>query len=277
VSPEPVDHLLSADGEDLAWELFHENSKTSLVERHPVYRTHPTDAMVVGMMQRLRRVKTYVDAPKVPLPVELPVSIRTLDEVLANRSSARAFTVGPVDLAAVTKVLVSGCGVSRDNADNDFPRPFRQSPSGGALYPLEIYLHAARIDGLAPGLYHYDPEDAELDLLRAGDQSERMAAYLIQPDLFRQAAATLLMSAVFVRSVFKYGDRGYRFVLMEAGHVSQSMLLAAEAIGLGAVPIGGYVDRAADRHLGLDGVTESVVYAMHLGLPAPTPLSHPQH
>lgn len=274
MSLEPVDELLANDGQGLVWEIFHENSKTSLVERHAVYRTHPTDTMIVGMMHSLRRVKTYTDAPKLPLPEDLPASTSTLDEVLATRSSARGFDVGPVGLAAVTKVLVSACGVTRDNADNDFPRPFRRAPSGGALYPLEVYVHAARVEGLMPGLYHYDPEDSELDLLRGGDQSEAMAGYMVQPDLFRQAAATLLFSAVFVRSVFKYGDRGYRFVLIEAGHVAQNMLLTAEAIGLGAVPVGGYMDRDADRHLGLDGVNESVVYGMHLGLPTTMHADH---
>jgi SagB-type dehydrogenase family enzyme len=277
VSVEPVEHLLASDGTDLAWEFFHENSKTSLVEPHPIYRTHPTDNMVVGMMHRLRRVKLYADAPKVPLPDDLPLASTSVDDVLDARSSARSFGPGAVDITELTKVLVSGCGVTRDNEDNDFPRPFRRSPSGGALYPLEIYLHAARVDGLAPGLYHYDPEDLELDVLYRGDQSDRMAQYMIQPELFRQAAATLLFSAVFVRSVFKYGDRGYRFVLIEAGHVAQSMLLAAEALGVGAVPIGGYLDRGADRHLGLDGVNESVIYAMHLGQKATTPAGHGAH
>jgi SagB-type dehydrogenase family enzyme len=274
VSVEPVEQLLTADGTDLSWELFHENSKTSLVEPHPIYRTHPTDNMVVAMMHRLRRVKPYADASKVPLPDELPPASASVDDVLNARSSARSFGPGAIDVTELTKVLVSGCGITRDNADNDFPRPFRRSPSGGALYPLEIYLHAARVDGLAPGLYHYDPEDLELDVLRRDDQSDQMALYMIQPELFREAAATLLFSAVFVRSVFKYGDRGYRFVLIEAGHVAQSMLLAAEALGVAAVPIGGYLDRGADRHLGLDGVNESVIYAMHLGQKATAAATH---
>jgi len=166
MSGEPVDELLATDGEGLVWEIFHENSKTSLVERHAVFRTHPTDTMVVGMMHRLRRVKTYTDAPKLPLPEDLPASTSTLDDVLATRSSARGFGVGPVGLAAVTKVLI------------------------------------------------------------------------------------------------------------EAGHVAQSMLLAAEAIGLGAVPVGGYLDRDVDRHLGLDGVNESVVYVLHLGRPTTVRADH---
>src|SRR3954451_17624362 len=264
---EPMDRLLAADGADLAWELFHENSKTSAVERHAVFGTHPSDAMVVGVMRVLNTVKPYADRPKVPLPEQFPESTRSFDDVLAGRASARGFGGGSVPFAALTKALVLGYGVNRSNQDNDFPRPFRGVPSGGALFPLEVYLHATRVDGLAPGLYHFDPDDNCLDVLRLGVASDEIGRFMVQEDLFRQAAATVLVSAVFVRSVFKYGDRGYRFILLEAGHLAQNMLLTWEAAGLAGVSIGGYLDRAADRYLQLDGLNESVIYLLHAGPP----------
>lgn len=260
-----VDEMLLAEGEEFVWELFHENSKMSLVERHVVYGAHPTDAMVVHMMHRLRRVKPYTDRSKVPLPMDLPPSMRTFDEVVGGRVSARDFAPGAIGVQQLAKALTFGYGVTRSNDDNDYPRPFRAVPSGGALYPLEVYVHATRVNGLAAGLYHYDPEDETLDVLRLGDESAEVASFMVQPDLCRRAAVTLLLTAVFVRSVFKYGDRGYRFVLMEAGHLAQNMLLTAAAMGLAGVSIGGYVDRRADRYLRLDGVNESVVYVLHLG------------
>jgi SagB-type dehydrogenase family enzyme len=133
------------------------------------------------------------------------------------------------------------------------------------LYPLEIYVHAARVDGLAPGLYHYDPEDFSLDVLRRGDATEQIAQFMVQSDLSRQAAATVFVTAVFIRTVFKYGDRGYRFALLEAGHLAQNMILTWEEVGLAGVTIGGYLDRQADHHLSLDGLNESVVYVLHVG------------
>ena len=87
----------------------------------------------------------------------------------------------------------------------------------------------------------------------------------MQSALLGSAAAILLVSAVFFRSVFKYGDRGYRFVLLEAGHVVQNAVLAAAGQQVAAVPIGGYFDRDLDRELGLDGLHESVVYALAIG------------
>jgi len=268
---EPVDRLLASDGDDLVWELFHENSKTSMVERHPVFGTHPSDAMIVRMMRLLRTVKPYTDRPKVPLPVSFPASTRSFDDVLLRRTSARGFGTGSVPFASLVKGLVLAYGVTRSNENNDYPRPFRAVPSGGALYPLEVYLHAARVDGLAPGLYHFDPEDRSLDVLGLGDATDEMASFMVQADLFRQAAATVLVTAVFIRSVFKYGDRGYRFILLEAGHLAQNMLLTWEEAGLAGVSIGGYLDRLADRYLRLDGLNESVVYMLHAGPPAPEP------
>jgi SagB-type dehydrogenase family enzyme len=265
---EPVDRLLASDGDDLVWELFHENSKTSMAEPHPVYGVHPTDAMVVQMMRMLRPVKAYTDRPKVPLPESFPPSTRSFDEVLSGRTSARSFGAGPVPFDRLVKGLILACGITRSNDDTDYPRPFRGVPSGGALYPLEVYLHAARVDGLAPGLYHLDPEDRSLDVLRFGDESDDIASFMVQPELFRQAAATVFVSAVFVRSVFKYSDRGYRFILLEAGHLAQNVLLTWEETGLAGVTVGGYLDRSADRHLGFDGINESVVYVLHAGPPA---------
>jgi SagB-type dehydrogenase family enzyme len=264
---DPVDRLLAADGEDLAWETFHENSKTSMAEPHAVYGVHPTDAMVVRMMRVLRTVKPYTDRPKVPLPETLPASSRSFDEVVNGRVSARGFGSGAVDFGGLMKGLVQAYGITRSNEDNDYPRPFRGVPSGGALYPLEIYLHAARVDGLAPGLYHFDPEDRSLDVLRFGEAGAELAGFMVQQDLFREAAATVFVSAVFVRSIFKYGDRGYRFILLEAGHLAQNLVLGWASVDIAGAPVGGYLDRAADRHLGFDGLNESVVYLLHAGVP----------
>jgi SagB-type dehydrogenase family enzyme len=75
----------------------------------------------------------------------------------------------------------------------------------------------------------------------------------------------LFITAQFERSLFKYRDRGYRFILLEAGHVAQNMNLAATALGLGSVDIGGYFDRQADELLGLDGLTHSTIYMVGIG------------
>jgi SagB-type dehydrogenase family enzyme len=262
---DPIEAQLLRDQADAAWELFHENSKMSRYERRTAFPLPPTDQQVVQTMNRLRSVKPYRDFPKVPLPTKVPASRRSFDEVLLGRVTARGFGPGAIDTEELAKVLFMGYGVTRDNADTHFPRPFRAVPSGGALYPLEIYLHATRMNGLPAGLYHYDPEDYNLDVLRLGDESSALAEMFFQPDLVRGAAAILIVSAVFLRSTFKYGDRGYRFALIEAGHLAQNVVLTAFELGVAAAPVGGFLDRDLDRYLGFDGLMESVVYVILLG------------
>ncbi len=265
---EAVDTLLLHSDLDANWELFHENSKTSLVELHPLFKIWPSDATIVANMKQLRRVKPYTDFPKLALPREVPAATRGFDEVLFGRQTARGFGPAPIHLAQLAKVLMLSYGVNRSNKDSHFPRPFRVIPSGGALYPLEIYVHARRVDGLAPGLYHYDPEDHLFDVLRPRDESDLIIPHFIQQDLAMGAAAYVFISAVFARSTFKYGDRGYRFILFEAGHLAQNATLTAQEMGLATTNVGGYSDRAIDRYLGVDGLNESVIYIMLLGQPA---------
>jgi SagB-type dehydrogenase family enzyme len=93
--------------------------------------------------------------------------------------------------------------------------------------------------------------------------------HFIQKDLAMSAAAYVFISAVFARSTFKYGDRGYRFILFEAGHLAQNATLTAQEMGLATTNVGGYSDRAIDRYLGVDGLNESVIYIMLLGQPEP--------
>lgn len=264
------ERLLLAEDGDAAWELFHENSKASRYERHLTYPVYPSDAAIAAAMRRFRRVHRYADFAKVPLPADFPPAARGLDDVLTTRRSARAFGSRPVSLAELAKVLHMSYGVTRDDDGSGAARPLRISPSAGALYPLELFLYAARVDGLTAGLYHFDAENGDLDALALAPHADRPAGLVVQPDLADSAAATLFVAAVFFRSTFKYGDRGYRFVLLEAGHLVQNAILTAAALGLEAASIGGYFDRDVDRYLGFDGLNQSVVYLLHIGHQAET-------
>jgi SagB-type dehydrogenase family enzyme len=265
VSLDAIDEFLMDRQPELIWELFHENSKTSTHERHPYYLAHPADAAVVAMMRRLRTVKTYRDGRRVDLPAADTPAAQALEERMRARRSARAFDGSELSIEALATVLRCAYGISDDNRDMGYPRPFRVVPSGGALYPLELYVLASRVTGLKPALYHYDCETDELAEVSSGGDIDCFAECMVQPKLLREAAAAIFISAVFLRSTFKYGDRGYRFVLIEAGHLGQNVLHTAGVLGLDAVPIGGYLDRRVDAQLELDGIGESVVYALLLG------------
>lgn len=267
---EAIDTLfIDAPGEAV-WESFHENSKLSRHERHSIFPLPPSDVTVVQAMNRLQTVKPYRDYPKLPLPVGAPACDAAFDEVARRRVTARHFDGSSIELAQLAKVLQLSYGITRDNADTGYPRPFRAVPSGGALYPLNIYAYAARVRGAEPGLYHFDPEEWNLDVLWRRDDLPAIAGFVFQPELVLAAAAVLFVSATFLRSTFKYSDRGYRFALIEAGHVGQNVLLSAQALRLAAAPVGGYLDREVDRYLRLDGLNESVIYMLLLGGSAAT-------
>jgi len=140
----------------------------------------------------------------------------------------------------------------------------RPVPSGGALYPLELYAVALDVDAVEPVVHHYSPYRHRLAWLRTVDR-EAVAAALVDPELAENAAALLVVTAMFWRSRFKYGLRAYRFALLEAGHLMQNALLAAAALGVPARPLGGYYDRLLDGLVGADSLDEASVYALLLG------------
>jgi len=208
----------------------------------------------------VRSVRRWGQVPPVRLPApSLPDA--PFSAVVRARSSGRSFGEEPLPLEALATLLWAGYGVSRRTADP----PLRTVPSGGALYPLELYALVLHVDGLPGGLYHYDPLRHVLEPLDLAVQPETVEGLTAYPELVVPAAVVVLVTALFWRSRFKYGLRGYRFVLLEAGHVGQNVLLAASAIGAGAVPVGGVFDRRVEELLEVDGVDESLVYALSVG------------
>jgi SagB-type dehydrogenase family enzyme len=214
-----------------------------------------------------RAVKRNLNRRALALPPP-DVPDLTLAEALRDRRSERGFGTGEVTFRQLSAVLDAGYGVTR-SADPDDPQPLRAVPSGGALYPLEVYAVLARVQEAEPGLYHFDPLRRVLEVLSQGELPlATLKEASIYPEIVGGCAGTLLVTGVFWRSRFKYGLRGYRFVLLEAGHLVQNVLLMCAALELAAVPLGGFYDRAVDELLGADGVNESVLYAVCLGRPS---------
>lgn len=244
---------------DLLWEWFHENSKTG---RFDIF---PSNDQVVAEMQARAESLDYAAYPLVELPRTRAPLARPLEEAMTARESARGMRPGPLTLEQLSTLLFWAYGVTRDNAGTTNPRPFRTIPSGGALYPLEIYLHSSHVEGLPAGLYHYTASAHHLRRIQEGDLTESIAGALVQPELALGASVVFFVTALFERSTFKYRDRGYRFIFIEAGHLGQNLNLGAVALGLGVTNIGGYFDREIDRLLRIDGVNHSTVYMNAVG------------
>jgi len=252
--------LFGSDKEPALWELFSENSK--LARWYETVSDAEERARLVSLYESL----PYTALPVIALPRRLPVLDTPLSKAIESRASFREMRGETIALGHLSAILQSGYGVSdRTDTREKCERKLRVVPSAGALYPLELYVHVKRVHNLAQGLYHYHPPAHNLRLLRMGDFSREISEALIQETIPSAASFIILITAMFERSVFKYGDRGYRYIMLEAGHVAQNINLASEALGLGALNIGGFFDSDIDRLLGLDGSLHSSVYLIAVG------------
>ena len=142
------------------------------------------------------------------------------------------------------------------------------SPSAGARHPIETYAIVNNVEGIEPGIYHYSVRDHALELLKAGDFRERCVSLTAGHSWTRNASALFIMTAVVARTAWKYRvPRVYRAFLLDAGHLSQSFLLVATALGLGSFCIGIFRDNLIEKELNLDGVSETVLFAVGVGHP----------
>jgi SagB-type dehydrogenase family enzyme len=255
------------DPEDPA-ESFHEASKISPSQiGRQVEGAARLDSSPHLQLSMARAVKRY-GGPCVELPAPRRAET-TLWRAVAARRSERSFGRRGLAGDELAALLDAGYGVTGalEAPDGAQALPLRAVPSGGALYPLELYPVVLRVEGLEPGLYHFDPLRGRIELLREGVSSDEAAALSTYPEIVSACAVLLVAAAVFGRTRFKYGLRGYRFALLEAGHLGQNVVLTASALGLAAVPLGGFYDRRTDEFVGLDGVNESVVYTIAVGTP----------
>jgi len=248
---------LSEPEDERVWELYHENSKTHR------FSSGPADAEAVAVMLRLSEDLEYAGMEAVDLP-ELDLPPAPLREAILGRRTPLSFADRPLALGDLSCLLQAGYGtVPRPSVVGQ--RVFRTVPSGGALYPLEIYVYARSVADLDEGLYHFRATRPAVQRLETPTTVDLIAPMFVQPDLIRTAGAVIFVTAVFERSTFKYGERGYRFALLEAGHVAQNISLTATVLGGAAVPLGGFFDREVEELLAIDGVEHSMLYAVAVG------------
>ncbi|MDH7598429.1 MAG: SagB/ThcOx family dehydrogenase [Sedimentisphaerales bacterium] len=180
----------------------------------------------------------------------------TLDQAIRNRSSVRDFDRRPISPEQLAQLLFAGFGqLGRRHT----------VPSAGALYPLELYPVANRVQGVDNGIYHYVPTTGGLEPIVHGQVSGDLAMACLGQEFVADAAVVIAICAHFNKTCRKYGDRGYRYVYMEAGHMSQNIYLAATAMGLGSVAIGAFFDRHVNDLFSLDGVNSAVIYLHAIG------------
>ena len=240
------------------WEIFHENSKLG---RFDVFA--PVE-WILGGMQKYAESLHYEYCRRVDLPSEHIELEMKLSQAIESRESVREYSEQKISLAELDALLYYSYGINRSNEGTEYPRPFRNVPSGGGLYPLDIYFYTSLVEGLEPGVWHYNPLEEAVFLVHPGNKQSEIAGLLAQQELVN-APLLVFVCAHFERSLFKYRDRGYRFIYLDAGHLVQNFNLVANSMGIGSVNIGGYFDRDTDHFLEIDGLTQSTVYMIAVG------------
>ncbi|MDQ3943681.1 MAG: SagB/ThcOx family dehydrogenase, partial [Actinomycetota bacterium] len=175
----------------------------------------------------------------------------------------REYAERPVSREELSRLLHYSAGLT-DRRDPTFA--FRAMPSSGALYPIEVYLVVFDVAGVPPGAYHYEVSRHRLELLRAGDFRQDVFRAAVSQEMILRASLVLVLTGLFERVQWKYVDRSYRYLLLEAGHLGQNVYLSATALGLAPCGIGAYFDDDFNRLLGIDGRDEAVVYLLALGV-----------
>lgn len=213
-------------------------------------------------------VKTYPGRPTAALPVP-DVPTGEFLRVLLARKTHREFSSHAVPLASLATLLRYTWGAVEDLYSPNFGRLLRKtSPSGGARHPAEVYVVALKVDGLAPGLYHYNHRDHVLERLRRGAMRDEVLRHTLGQQHVGNAGAVFYMTAYFPRTMYKYrAPRAYRTVSLETGHLAQTFCLVATWLGLAPFTTAAMVDTAIERAIGIDGVDETILYVAGVGMP----------
>ncbi len=272
--------LLEGDPEDHLWELYHANSKLTRFALPPA---RLEEDPVAALNQEVRKTKIaeietavgtggkrYSTAEGIELPSGFPPALSMpFREVLEKRASLRDFGGATISLENLSALVSSANGTNRVRSSSErLDVPTRFIPSAGALYPLELYLLAPQPlagpeESAAEGVWHYEPNEHRLERILRCPPERIRTCFQSWPE--NPPSLVAVFTGVPKRQTWKYGNRAYRYTLMEAGHAAQNLILCAAALNLRACPVVGYYDDAVHDLLDIDGLNEIALYCVFLG------------
>jgi SagB-type dehydrogenase family enzyme len=254
-------------------EIFHENSKI-----------RSKDYNFFSWIQHINtnvEIRNIISKPNYKFEgfekFQIDVKIDDIDQhkdnflnLAVQRSSTRDFTAEKINFLDLSKILFCANGITRNQKFQDGTEwKLRTTPSGGGTYPIEIICSIKGIENLSDGLYFFNPIDNNLVLLSQHSPSflddNICLAMPAMETTIRSSSVVFFLVSNLPRIDFKYKARGYRFSLLECGHIAQNILLAAEFNGIGSICIGGYLDDEINDFLKLDGIDRAVQYCIAIG------------
>jgi SagB-type dehydrogenase family enzyme len=197
----------------------------------------------------------------IALPLPSTTGGEPIWDVVSERRSVRSYEETPMPLEVLAQLLWSTHGITGRSAGTEL----RSAPSAGACYPIEAYVVINNVTGVEPGLYRYLTDRHALMEIRLGDVGSEISRAALGQIMCREASVTFVWTAVVPRTTGRYGERGHRYIFLDAGHVGQNMYLAATALGYGCCAIAAFDDAAMNEVLAVDGKVETTVYAASVG------------
>ncbi len=221
--------------------------------------------------------KEYRDVPVFSLPkikeLNDNLEFQSLHKILNQRRSIRQFDNTPLNTHQLAYLLWASTGISRDTGSFQF----RTTPSAGALYPIETYLcinqpvvgnqPEENTPKIPPGIYHYNIFYHALEQVKVGNYSTEIAHAALDQTIAARSPVVFIWTAIFQRSIWKYKQRAYRYIFLDAGHIAAHLSLAATDLGLGSCQIAAIYDEEVNQILDIDGIHESGIYLSVLGHP----------
>jgi len=198
------------------------------------------------------------DESKIVLPKPRYKSAVSVEEAILKRRSVRNYIDKSLKIEDISQLLWSAQGIT------DERRKFRAAPSAGALFPLEVFLVVGNVSSLEDGIYRYDPFNHAITKLIEGDYRNDLSLAALGQSCVRNGAISIIFVGVSERVTKKYGKRGIRYTYMEAGHAAQNVYLQAEALGLGTVVVGAFMDNKVKDVIGMKE-EETPLYILPVG------------
>jgi SagB-type dehydrogenase family enzyme len=256
-----------SNNEREAARLYHEVTKHS-------YTNVRSNPHALDWENRPLSYKIYPAAGAIALPRELDLSAMPATAAIAGSSMASAIEADlPLDLETITRILFCANGLTRSKSVGGEDYHFRAAASAGALYPIEIYLAAIKVEGTEPGLYHFSPADLKLRGLRRGDWRDYLARTAAMRPALAEARAIMILSAIFWRSAWKYRARAYRYCFWDAGTILANLSAAANADGIASEIVTAFEDTPIEQLIDVNGDREGAICMVALGRSRRTPES----
>jgi SagB-type dehydrogenase family enzyme len=226
----------------------------------------------------MEKNKQRAEAEIIQLPAPQHESQTSVEQAISLRRSIRDYPAIPLSISEISQILWAAQGFTQErkepprmwNPKYEWQGGLRTAPSAGALYPMEIYVLAGNVDGLAKGVYKFIPKDHALKKMTGADKRKDLADAALKQAAIEKAAAVIVMAGVYERTSYKYGERAERYVHIEAGSIAENVYLQGMTLGIGTVIIGAFVDKDAKAVLQLPE-DENPLVIMPLGKMPKTP------